>query len=121
MVSLLLGEKTGDGGQAPFLIGLVKLRGGDTCMVETCANTFESVLVSTGQGDVGGMVVGRATVLVGVFNGGVTGLNGLLRDGDIAARDGVQVGFRGRDLHGSLTGCLSSFTAEWLVPRSLPY
>lgn len=116
MVSLLLGEQAGDGRQAPFLVGLVKLRGGNTFVVETRANTFESVLVSTGQGDVGGVMVGRATVLIGVFNSGVTGLNGLLRDGDIATRDGVQVGFAGRDLHFDLTGCLSSFTARWLVP-----
>jgi len=39
------------------------------------------------------MVVGRATVLVGVLKSGMTGLNGLLRDGEIAARDGVQVAF----------------------------
>ena len=116
MVTLLLGEQTGDGSQAPFLVGLMKLRGGNAHVVETRAKVLERVLVSTGQGDVGGMVVGRATVLVGVFNGGVTRLNGLLRDGDIAARDGVQVGFGREVLHDSLTGCLSSFTARWLGP-----
>jgi hypothetical protein len=39
------------------------------------------------------MLVDRTTVLVGVFNGGVAGLNCLLREGEIAARDGVQIAF----------------------------
>jgi hypothetical protein len=37
------------------------------------------------------MVVGRATELIGVFNGGVAGLNSLLREWEIAARDRVQI------------------------------
>lgn len=116
MVPLLLGEQAGDGRQAPFLVGLVKLRGGDAEMVETCAQVLERVLVSAGQGDVGGMVVGRATVLVGVLKGGVAGLNRLVRDWEISACDGVQIGFGREVLHDGLTGCLSSFTARWLVP-----
>ncbi len=36
-------------------------------------------------------MVGRATVLIGVFNGGVTSLNSLLREWDIAARDSVEI------------------------------
>jgi hypothetical protein len=116
MVPLLLGEQAGDGSEPPLLVRLVKLRGGNADVVEARAQVLERVLVSTGQGDVGGVVVGRATMLVGVLNGGVTGLNGPLRDGEIAARDGVQVGFVDLRLHDGLTGCLSSFTARWLVP-----
>lgn len=41
------------------------------------------------------MVVSRATVLIGVFNGGMAGLNSLLRAWDVAARDCVQIGFVG--------------------------
>ena len=116
MVPLLFGEQAGDGRQAPVLVGLMKLRGGNADVVETRAKVLESVLVSTGQGNVGGVMVSRATVLIGVLKSGVTGLNGLLRDGDIAARDGVQVSFGREVLHDNLTGCLSSFTARWLGP-----
>lgn len=52
---------------------------------------FKASLVANGQVDEGGMMVGRATELIGVFNGGVAGLNSLLREWDVAARDGVQV------------------------------
>lgn len=61
---------------------------------------FKLRFVANRQMDVGGMIVGRATVEIGVFNGGVTGLNSLLREWDVAARDGVQVRL------GSVTGNL---------------
>ena len=38
-----------------------------------------------------GMVVGRATELESVLNGGVAGLNSLVREWEIAAGDRVQV------------------------------
>lgn len=65
-------------------------------MIETRTKVLERVLVSTGQGDAGGVMVAQATMLIGVLKGGVTGLNDLLRAGEIAARDGVKVGFLGR-------------------------
>jgi len=73
--------------------------------LETRAQVLKPVLVANRQVDVGGMVVGRATVLIGVFNGGVGCLNGLVRDREIAARDGVQVRLGGnlRLAHGSLS------------------
>lgn len=37
------------------------------------------------------MVVGRTTVGVSVFKGSVASLNGLLREWEVAARDGVEV------------------------------
>lgn len=49
MVPLLLGEQAGDGSEPPFLVWLVKFRGGNTGIIETCANVLESVLVSAGQ------------------------------------------------------------------------
>lgn len=51
MVSLLLGEQAGDSGQAPILIWLVKLRGGNADVVEARAKILESVLVSADQMD----------------------------------------------------------------------
>ena len=115
-MALLFGEQAGDGRQAPVLIGLVKLGGWDAQVIQAGAKILERVLVTASQGNVGGMMVGRATVLIGVLNGGVTGLNSLLRDGDIAARDGVQIGLGAGDLHDRLTGCLDSFTARWSEP-----
>jgi len=50
------------------------------------------LLVTNGQVDVGGVVVDRTTESVGVFKGGVAGLHSLLREWEIAAGDGVQVG-----------------------------
>ena len=51
MVPLLLGEQAGDSREPPFLVWLVKLRGGDADAVETGAKVLERVLVSTGQKD----------------------------------------------------------------------
>lgn len=102
---LLFVEQARDSRQAPVLIGLVKLGRWDALLIQARTKLFKRVRVAAGQGDVGGMVVGRATVLIGVLDGGVAGLNSLLRDGEIAARDGVQV-VLGSDLQhdGSLVG-----------------
>lgn len=99
MVTLLFVEQAGDRGKPPVHVGLVKLGSGDALVVETRTQLFKRLLVAGRQGDVGGMVVGRATELIGVLDGGVTGLNSLLRDGDIAARDGVEIGFGDLGLH----------------------
>jgi hypothetical protein len=70
--------------------------------------------------DVGGMVVGRATVQVSVLDGCVGSLHGLLREWDVSARDGVEVRLVGDlGLHDVLTGCLTRLAAEWVEPRSL--
>jgi hypothetical protein len=37
------------------------------------------------------VVVGRATVLISMFKRGMTGLNSLLREWEIAARDAVEI------------------------------
>jgi hypothetical protein len=60
---------------------------------------FEANFIANRQVDITGMVIGWATKLVGVFDGGVGSLNGLLREWDIAARDGVQVRFEVLQLH----------------------
>lgn len=58
-----------------------------------------------GQVDVGRVMVGGSAIPIGVFKGSVAGLDRLLREGDIAAGDGVQIRFGGRDLlHGGSPG-----------------
>jgi len=83
----------------------VKLSGAVTGSLEARTKLLEPALVADREVDVGRVVVGRATVLVGVLNGSVGCLHCLLRDGDIAARDGVQVRLGGnlRVGHGSLS------------------
>lgn len=57
--------------------------------MQASTNGFELKLVASGQVDIAGVVVGGATVEVSVLERGVSGLNSLLREGEIAARDGV--------------------------------
>lgn len=103
MVSLLLVKQAGDCRQPPVLIGLMEFCCMDSLIVERAAQLFEMVLVSNRQVDVGWMVIARTTVLIGMFNCGMTGLNCLLRDGDIAARYRIKVSLGRADLHDSLT------------------
>lgn len=74
--------------------------------VEDVASSFEISFVSDSQEQESGVVIGRATIFVGVFSRGVTRLHGLLRDGEIAARDAVQVRLLGEvlQLHGFSCG-----------------
>ena len=94
-MSLFLGEDAGDGSETPVLVGLVELGGLDSCSVKHVTACLERFFVSDSQVQVRGVMVRRAAILVGVFNGGVASLNSLLREWDIAARDGVQVGLGG--------------------------
>lgn len=98
-VTVLLVEKARDGGEAPVLIRLMELSSRDASCLEPSTELFELRFVARRQVDVRGMVVGRATVEIGVFKGGVTGLNGLLREREIAAGDGVEIGLAGNLLH----------------------
>ena len=74
----------------------------DSCALETRTKLFQQVLVATGQVNVRGMVVGRATEEIRVLNGCMSCLHGLLREWDIAARDGVKIVLGA--LHDNLTG-----------------
>jgi hypothetical protein len=102
---LILGEETRDGCQAPVLVGLVELGGVDPVTVKLRAQLFKRVLVSSRQGNERGVMIVWTTMLVGVFEGGMTGLHSLLREGKISAGDGVEVGLGVVDLHDRLTGC----------------
>lgn len=69
-----------------------------------CPKSFETELVANGQRDVAWVMVGRATEGVSVFNGGMAGLNGLVREWDIAAGDAVQIRLAGNlGVHDCLT------------------
>lgn len=82
---------------------LVELGGGNARLIQGVLQRPKVGLVTDGQVDVGRVVVRRTTVSVGVFEGGVAGLNGLLRKRQIASRDGIQVSLGGGILqHGSL-------------------
>lgn len=82
-----------DGCQPPVLIRLVEFGRGNACLMQARTKQFQLALVANCQVDVGGMVVGRATIQVRVLNGCVCSLHGLLREWEIAAGDGVQVVF----------------------------
>lgn len=101
-MSLVFSKNAGDGGQTPVLVWLMKFRRSNACRVKGITQHFEASLVANRQMDVRGMVIGGATILVGMFNGGVGSLNGLLREWDIAARNGIQVSFEVLQLHGVL-------------------
>lgn len=90
-MTLIFSEQAGDGRQAPVLVRLMKFRGWDSGFVQRRTQSFKRMLVAGRKIDVARVVVGRATELIGVFNSGVAGLNSLLREWEIAARDRVQV------------------------------
>lgn len=99
MVSLLFGKKAGDGGQPPILVGFVKFNSLNTLIVKRAAQPLEMILVSNSQVNVGGMVVVWSTKVVGVLDGSMPGLDGLLRLGNVSTRDGVQIRFGNLRLH----------------------
>lgn len=82
-------EATGDCCQAPVLVRFMELSGGDSGCLEARTKQFQVFLVACCQVNVRGMVVGRATVCVGVLHGGMAGLDSLLREWDVAARDAI--------------------------------
>lgn len=92
---LLFGQDAGDGRQAPVLVRFVKLGGVDAQAFKASTKSHQLLLITNSQVDVGRVVVGRATEGVSVLNGCVSGLNSLLREWEIAARDRVQVGLVG--------------------------
>lgn len=91
MPSSFLREAASDGGESPILIRFFELGCRDAKKRKASAQNFKLMLVANRQVDVGRVVVGRATELIGVFNGSMCRLNSLLREWDVAARDRVQV------------------------------
>lgn len=58
---------------------------GNTGLIQGVLQGAKMTLIACSQMDVGRMVVRRTTMLVGVFKGGMAGLDGLLRERQIAA------------------------------------
>ena len=88
---LVFSEDAGNCGESPVLVWFRKFGRANTCRVKRVTQHFEASLVANRQVDITGMVIGWATKLIGVFNGCVGSLHGLLREWDVAARDGVKV------------------------------
>lgn len=88
-VTLRFWENAGDCGQTPILVRFVELGSLNAGVVQSMAKLLETLLVTNAKVDVAGMSVRWTTVGVSVFKGGVAGLNCLLSEWEIAARDGV--------------------------------
>lgn len=72
------------------------------CTLKARTQTFQLMLVTNSDVDVRGMVVGGATEEIRVLDGCMSCLHGLLREWDIAARDGIKIVLG--TLHDNLTG-----------------
>lgn len=90
-MSLIFGENTCDRGQAPILVRLMEFGRRDACIVQLLTERFELLLVLDREVNVRRMVVHRTAIRISVFNCGVAGLNRLLREWEVSARDGVEV------------------------------
>lgn len=99
---LVFSEDARDCGESPILVRLVEFGRANTCRMKCITQHFEASLVANRQVDITGVVIGGATKLISVFNGGVAGLNRLLREREIAARDGVKVSLEVLQLHFNL-------------------
>jgi hypothetical protein len=91
MPAVLLREAAGDCGQTPIEVRFVELGGTNTVRMQASTQTLKLLLVPDREMNVAWVVVGRATVLIGVFDSRMCSLNSLLREWEIAARDRVQV------------------------------
>lgn len=96
-MTFFLGQNAGNSCQTPVLIGFVKFRCLNALRVQNSAKLLELSSVSNRQVNVAGMVVVGTTELIGVFDASVGGLDRLLRERNVAPRDGVQVSL-GRNL-----------------------
>ncbi len=111
MPAFLLREAAGDGGETPILVRFVEVRKRNAECCKTSAQKLKRMLVTNRAMDIRGMVVGRATVQVSVLDRCVCSLHGLLREWDIAARDGIQIRLAGvLGLHDALTSSRSRLT-----------
>lgn len=89
--ALLFGQDAGNGCQAPVLIRLVKLSRFDAQALQAGTKSCQLELITNCEVDVGRMEVRRTTILVRVLYCSMSCLHGLVREWEIAARDGVQV------------------------------
>ncbi len=111
---LVFSEEAGDGCQTPVLVRLVELGCVDVKGVERALQFLELSFVSGSKVDVRRMVVDRTTVEIRVLDGSMASLHGLLREWDIAARDGIKVGFA---LHDSSRLVTNFCSAASLFPQ----
>jgi hypothetical protein len=110
-VPIFLVQDARDGGEAPVLVRLVELGCQPASGLESGAKLLKLTLVLAREMDVRGMLVERSTVEIGVFDRCMSSLHGLLREREVAARDGVKVRLKvlrldHDDLHGD--GCIYS-------------
>lgn len=104
MPAVILGEAAGDGSQTPVEVRFVELGSANPVGMQASTQALKLLLVPDREMNVAGVMVGRATELIGVFNGSVRRLNSLLREWEIAAGDRVQVVLGNLGLHDVLSG-----------------
>lgn len=90
-MSLVFGEDACDRSKSPVLIRLVKFSCMDACIVQPLAERFKLRLVFDREMNVRRVVIHWSAIRIGVFNSGVAGLNSLLREWEVSARDGVHI------------------------------
>jgi hypothetical protein len=72
----------------------VEFSGRDASLIQGGAQLLQLSFVSDREMDVGRVEVRWTTVLIGMFNSCVGSLNGLLREWNVAAGDGIKVVLR---------------------------
>jgi hypothetical protein len=90
-VAVFFADHTRDRSEAEISVWLMELGCADALFVQRVPQTLKLLLVPDREMNVAWVVVGRATVLIGVFDSRMCSLNSLLREWEIAARDRVQV------------------------------
>ena len=98
-MALGFAQAAGNGRKAPVLIWLVELGRVDACGRKARTKLHQLLLVTNGEVDVRGMC--REIKSTSVLYSRVCGLDCLLREWDVAARNAVKVRMA---LHDSLTG-----------------
>jgi hypothetical protein len=68
----------------------VELGSEDASFVQVVTKLLEAMLISNGTVNERWVMVSRATKCVSVFEGSMTCLNSLLREGEISTRDGIK-------------------------------
>jgi hypothetical protein len=84
------------------LVGFVEFGGLDALFVQREAQQLKRLSVTSRQVDQRRVVVVRATELKCIFESGMAGLNSLVREGEISAGDGVEIGLAGNLQHDNL-------------------
>lgn len=101
-----------DGSEAPVLIRLVEFSSGMPECFKLRLKREQLRLIARRQMDIARMVIARATMSVCMFDCCMSSLHSLLRERNVSARDGVEIGLRVEVLgvHDSLTSKRSRLT-----------